>query len=485
MGGFSRSLRRNWRSVFIGLTILTDILFICLSAAVALAIRSSIPTITPLSFDLFVVLTLTVTGVLILGGLVFGLYRMAYHASLAQQFFLAGRIYLMAVLFMLAFFYILSLDPFPRRFMLIFVFSIPFFFLLGRLLLNRVNLAFQKKGFGVHNVLIAGYENGGMNVFYRFTGLPELGYVVKGMITKDGSENGMRKWKKRKLRQYPISDLQRVVKKERIDGIFIPSPKFVTNGYAELVDVCKRERIKIKVLSPEADRILRIARLYEVAGITIYSPPRTHVETMKKFVKRVFDIVGSLVLIVLFSPIFLLTAAAIYVESGSPIFFRQKRAAIKGGRWFYFYKFRSMIKNADELKESLFELNESDGALFKLRNDPRLTRVGRFIRKYSIDELPQLFNVLKGDMSLVGPRPLPVSDFNKLNEGPEFWEAIKDRARVRPGMTGLWQICGRSTLGFREMILLDLSYVENHSLLFDLEILVGTIPVVIFGRGAY
>ncbi|GAI83543.1 unnamed protein product, partial [marine sediment metagenome] len=125
------------------------------------------------------------------------------------------------------------------------------------------------------------------------------------------------------------------------------------------------------------------------------------------------------------------------------------------------------------------------GALFKLKNDPRMTKVGRFIRKLSFDELPQLFNVLSGDMSLVGPRPLPVEDFEKVKMGNDFWDAISDRSKVQPGITGLWQISGRSDLSFNEMVLLDLYYVEHQSLLFDLEILFETLPAVLFGRGAY
>lgn len=139
----------------------------------------------------------------------------------------------------------------------------------------------------------------------------------------------------------------------------------------------------------------------------------------------------------------------IYLESGRPIIFRHRRAAIKGGKEFHFLKFRSMAKDADDSKDSLRENNESDGALFKMKNDPRLTRVGRFIRKYSIDELPQLFNVLRGDMSLVGPRPLPSEDLARYKESDKFWEAIKDREKVKPGMTGLWQVSGRSNIGFR------------------------------------
>jgi lipopolysaccharide/colanic/teichoic acid biosynthesis glycosyltransferase len=173
------------------------------------------------------------------------------------------------------------------------------------------------------------------------------------------------------------------------------------------------------------------------------------------------------------------------IESGFPIFFKHKRAAIRGGKEFNFIKFRSMIKNADEMKESLFRENETDGILFKMKNDPRMTRVGQFIRKYSIDELPQLINVIKGEMSLVGPRPLPIADFDKADKRSEYWDFVKARDRVKPGITGLWQISGRSKLGFKEMVWLDLYYVENQSLLFDLEILFETIPVVLFGKGAY
>ena len=158
---------------------------------------------------------------------------------------------------------------------------------------------------------------------------------------------------------------------------------------------------------------------------------------------------------------------------------------MKNGKEFNFFKFRSMVNGAEELKCTLMGNNESDGALFKIKNDPRVTRVGKIIRKSSIDELPQLLNVLKGDMSLVGPRPLPLADFNRAQETPSFWHAIKDRDSVKPGMTGLWQISGRSEIKFKEMILLDLYYVENYSLLFDIEILFETISVVLFRRGAY
>jgi exopolysaccharide biosynthesis polyprenyl glycosylphosphotransferase len=282
-----------------------------------------------------------------------------------------------------------------------------------------------------------------------------------------------------------MDELPQLVERENIDRIFIPSSKLISNGYSEIVDICRKRNIKLKVLSPESDRLLSMTHVHDIAGITLYAPVRWKVLAFRRIMKRIFDIVVSSLLILLLTPVFLLCSAAIFLESGRPIFFKHKRTAVKGGKEFDFYKFRSMIDGADELKEELFEFNETDGALFKMRNDPRMTKVGKFIRKFSIDEIPQLFNVLKGDMSLVGPRPLPPSDFERLEEGPEFWEAVKYRGKMKPGITGLWQISGRSHIGFREMILLDLYYVENQSLLFDLEILFETVPVVLFGKGAY
>ena len=228
-----------------------------------------------------------------------------------------------------------------------------------------------------------------------------------------------------------------------------------------------------------------MARVYDIAGITLYSPPRRKIEFVKRVSKRLFDLIGSSLLIILFSPIFLLTALAIYLESGRPIFYIRKRSAVKGAQEFNFIKFRSMVKQADEIKETLMDQNEASGALFKMKNDPRRTRIGRIIRKISIDELPQLFNVFMGDMSLVGPRPLPIEDCENSGMDDKFWEAIKDRANVKPGITGLWQISGRSDISFDEMVLLDLYYIEHQSLLFDMEILFETIPAVMFGRGAY
>lgn len=195
--------------------------------------------------------------------------------------------------------------------------------------------------------------------------------------------------------------------------------------------------------------------------------------------KRIMDICGALAGLICLSWLFLIVALLIKLEDPKgPVFFKQVRVG-KDGKEFYMYKFRSMVTNAEELLESLLHLNETTGAMFKMKNDPRVTKIGRFIRKTSIDELPQLWNVLKGEMSLVGPRPpLP-------REVAQYTEYDKQRLLVTPGCTGLWQISGRSNVGFKEMVELDLQYIRNRSILFDLKIILKTVLVLFGSKDAF
>jgi exopolysaccharide biosynthesis polyprenyl glycosylphosphotransferase len=194
--------------------------------------------------------------------------------------------------------------------------------------------------------------------------------------------------------------------------------------------------------------------------------------------KRTFDLAVSAVGLLLIAPVLALIALAIRVDSDGAVLFRQERVGLHRQR-FQVLKFRTMVVGAENMLADLKALNEADGPLFKLRQDPRVTRVGRFLRRYSLDELPQLWNVLKGEMSLVGPRPpLP-----REVEAYEDWQL--DRLEVRPGITGLWQVSGRSELPFDEYVRLDLFYIENWSLAYDLFILAKTIPMLLAARGAY
>jgi len=210
----------------------------------------------------------------------------------------------------------------------------------------------------------------------------------------------------------------------------------------------------------------------------IWSVMHSHTSYGYTLIKRLVDIISAISGIVILFPLFVLISIAIKLDSQGPIFFIQKRCG-KNEKLFNMYKFRSMCIDAEEKLEQLQHLNETEGIMFKIKDDPRLTRVGKFIRKTSLDEFPQLVNVLKGEMSLVGPRPpLP-------NEVEEYisWQML--RLSVKPGLTGLWQIRGRSELGFDEMVRLDLEYIAKRNFFYDIWIILKTIPVVFKSRGAY
>lgn len=213
---------------------------------------------------------------------------------------------------------------------------------------------------------------------------------------------------------------------------------------------------------------------------------RIHIDEQKlnhqygyRFTKRLFDIVASSCAVIILSPIFLIIAIAIKInDPAGPVFYSQIRVG-KNGKKFRMFKFRSMVTNADELLEKLRDQNEVQGAMFKMKEDPRITKVGKFIRKYSLDELPQLLNVVGGSMSIVGPRPpLPT-------EVAEYTDYDKQRLLVRPGATGMWQVGGRNDLSFDQMVELDLTYINERSVGLDLKIMLETVKVMIKPNAAY
>jgi exopolysaccharide biosynthesis polyprenyl glycosylphosphotransferase len=195
--------------------------------------------------------------------------------------------------------------------------------------------------------------------------------------------------------------------------------------------------------------------------------------------KRLIDICGSAVFLLAAAPLMLLTAVLIKLDSPGPVFFKQERVGLHKRR-FQLIKFRTMTEGAERQQQLLEHLNEADGPVFKIKDDPRITRVGKFLRRFSIDELPQLFNVLKGEMSLVGPRPLPVRDVQRI---ALQWH--KRRLSMKPGVTCLWQVNGRSDVSFDHWVRMDLEYIDKWSLGLDLKILLRTIPTVLKGAGAY
>ncbi|HMH02354.1 MAG TPA: exopolysaccharide biosynthesis polyprenyl glycosylphosphotransferase, partial [Terriglobales bacterium] len=235
-----------------------------------------------------------------------------------------------------------------------------------------------------------------------------------------------------------------------------------------------RIRIQLDFL-PKGFAHVFVEHLAHVPLLTLASTPQND---FALFFKRVVDVIVAAISLVVLSPLFLILAFLVKLSSKGPVFFRQTRCGL-GGRYFVLLKFRSMVLNADELLSDLSELNEAEAPLFKMRNDPRCTKVGRWMRTFSLDELPQLWNILRGDMSLVGPRPpLP-------QEVEQYLPWQRRRLRMRPGLTCLWALEGRSQLRFERWTRLDLLYIDNWSIWLDLKILLKTIPTVLSGRGAH
>jgi exopolysaccharide biosynthesis polyprenyl glycosylphosphotransferase len=276
----------------------------------------------------------------------------------------------------------------------------------------------------------------------------------------------------------PLENAHDVIERNNIDRVIICLPWQTHRTIQRLLRECEQMKVAAYVVPDLFQLTKNQMKVEELNGIPLLTTRDISIQGWNLFVKRSFDlIVGGFMGLVTF-PFALLIALAIRLDSPGPIFYAQERVG-KNGRCFRCYKFRSMVTNADELLPQITEMNESSGPLFKIRNDPRLTRVGRFIRRYSLDELPQVFNVLRGDMSLIGPRP------NLPSEVEHYQEWMKKRLSVSPGMTGLWQVSGRSDLTFDEMVLLDIFYVENWSMGMDLSILLRSVPAVIQARGAY
>jgi exopolysaccharide biosynthesis polyprenyl glycosylphosphotransferase len=236
--------------------------------------------------------------------------------------------------------------------------------------------------------------------------------------------------------------------------------------------------VRVRVAPSTMEILVQRAEFVPGASVPLFELRPPVFDGFDYFVKRTFDLTVSCVLLVLLSPVLLLSALLVKLSSRGPVIYRSYRPGI-GGAPFACFKFRTMFTDADQRQADLESLNEATGPLFKIRRDPRLTPVGRILRRWSIDELPQLLNVVRGEMSLVGPRPLPERDFEQLEE----WH--KKRYLVLPGLTGLWQVSGRSELDFDDLVRLDFLYLERWSVGLDLAIILKTIPAVLSKRGAF
>jgi exopolysaccharide biosynthesis polyprenyl glycosylphosphotransferase len=275
-----------------------------------------------------------------------------------------------------------------------------------------------------------------------------------------------------------IDDITSVLKDHVVDEVILAVPRAMIPQLGKVASVCEEEGVKLRLMADVFDVEVARMDLVEFGRIPLLTLEPVFQEEWKLLVKRMIDIALTGVTLPVVLPILGLVALAIKLDSPGPVFFRQDRVGLNRRR-FRMLKFRSMVVGAERMQAELEHLNEAQGPIFKIRKDPRITRVGRILRRTSLDELPQIIHVLRGEMSLVGPRPMSLRDVNLFDRGIQ-----RKRFSVKPGLTCLWQISGRSNLPFSRWLELDLQYIKQWSLGLDLRILFRTIPVVLKGTGA-
>lgn len=329
--------------------------------------------------------------------------------------------------------------------------------ILGRFLVrNLQKWTIGKYQFGIHRLLILG-GNGTAKA------------IAKGI--KNDPSSGYRLIQK--LKNFSIKDLEEIAENPGIDEIILCSTKMEKDKISDLLDFCQDRRIDFKFIPSLFQVQASHLEMRTFNGIPLVELKRTPLDGWGKIIKRTIDIFSSLLGLIILSPFFLALAVAIKLDSAGPVFAKLER--VSWGKTFYLYKFRSMVKNAEELKKKLLQYNERTGPLFKIKDDPRITKIGKFIRRTRLDEFAQLINVLKGEMSLVGPRP------HEMEEVAQYKKHHKKLLMIKPGITGLAQVNGSSDLDFEKEVKLDTYYIENWSLFLDVQILFKTLVVFIRG----
>jgi exopolysaccharide biosynthesis polyprenyl glycosylphosphotransferase len=349
---------------------------------------------------------------------------------------------------------------------------------LARLVLRTILGFVRKRGRNLRDVIIVGTSNRALEFARKLVSNPELGYRIAGFVDCDWE--GMEAFRGTEfLLVSDFDHFQMLLRNTVVDEVVMALPFRSMHAKAtRIVALCEEQGITVRVLTSIFDLTIARSSANELVGNAFITHSTGSVEGWGAIAKRVFDFAISSILIVWLSPVLIGVAILIKLGSPGPILFIQKRLGLNK-RQFNMVKFRTMVVGAEKRMRDVEHLNEVSGPVFKMKHDPRITPLGAFLRKTSIDELPQLFNVFKGEMSLVGPRPLPVRDYEGFNED---WQ--RRRFSVKPGMTCLWQVHGRSSISFEKWMELDLQYIDGWSLWLDFRILMLTIPAVFKGSGA-
>ena len=334
----------------------------------------------------------------------------------------------------------------------------------------------RKRGIGMRRIVIVGAGEVGRRVMRTVVARPDLGYEIVGYVDDNPNKGGGKIGRFEGLG--PLDNLSEIIESENVDEVIITLPWNYHRRILNVLRECARREVKARLVPDLFQMSLSRVEVGDLGGVPLVEIREIAFSPAALVLKRIIDLTISLIGLVVLWPVFLLIGIAIKIDSPGPIFFKQERVG-EDHRTFQIVKFRTMRKGAEEELDDLLEVNEADGPIFKIRDDPRVTSMGHFLRRTSLDELPQLINVIRGEMSLVGPRP-PIPE-----EVAHYKPWHMKRLSVPPGITGLWQVSGRSNLAFDEMVLLDLYYIEHWSPWMDLALLLRTVPKVMAREGAY
>jgi len=367
------------------------------------------------------------------------------------------------------FVFLMKLEMTSRLFFAVYAATAYILIMMEKWVLFKVLDNAHSKGYNQENLLIVGTGQRALEFIKAVNQHANWGLKIVGLIDDDHDLYG------KKISGYRvvgrIKDIPFIINQIVIDRVIFVVPRHWLPLIEEAILACEEVGINTALSLDFYNLALAQTKQTDFNGFPLLEFKTFHAKEWQLFIKRVMDIVISGIALTLFSPIMLLTSLIIKGTSKGPVFFKQTRCGLKG-RKFILYKFRSMVMDAEEMKESLKEENEMDGPVFKMKRDPRITSIGAFIRKTSVDEFPQLINVLKGDMSIVGPRPPIVNEV----ENYEIWQ--RRRLSLKPGITCIWQVSGRNKLSFDQWMKMDMEYIHNWSLLLDLKIMFKTFFVV-------
>lgn len=411
-----------------------------------------------------------------------GMYSLGPKTTLIDMLprLVGGVTTVVAGVVLLAFFFRFS----PSRLIFVYVGVFILAFMIGhRYLWARIRRWLWRRGIGIDRVLVVGNGETGRRIMQAMLGSPEMGYRLVGYAADPEAGDSINVATERGILKCPrlgtIDDIRELVRRHRVDEVVVLGTGNDSDRTRQILEHCREMVVQFRIVPDLLQLSIDRVDFSEVGGVPTIGVRDASIQGWNAFLKRTIDVLFSLAVLSFVAIPMLVIAVLIKRDSEGSVFYRQTRVG-QHGQPFTMIKFRCMVTNADQMWVEMVEQTEgADGRLFKDPNDPRITKVGKFLRRYSVDELPQMINVLRGDMSIIGPRPpLP-------KEVAEYDDWHHQRLLVKPGLTGLWQINGRSNLSFDEMVRLDLYYAENWSPWLDTRILLRTFPAVILGRGAY